>query len=107
VAQDARDIVALVPAGAAVSAHHAITAHLARRHQIYMFPNPFRVVLYGPTDELERARARLPEADDIEYVVLPVSPDEEMAADWDVVKGEFEVVARNDSWVLYKRLSSP
>jgi uncharacterized membrane protein len=106
VAQDARDIVALVPAGAAVSAHHALTAHLARRTQIYMFPNPFRVVLYGPNDELERARARLPEADDIEYVVLPVNLDDDLAADWDAVEGEFEIAAQNDSWVLYRRLPS-
>jgi uncharacterized membrane protein len=107
VAVDAREIIALVPSGAAVSAHHAMTAHLARRHQIYMFPNPFRVVLYGPNTDLEQARARLPEADDIEFVVLPVSLDDEAAADWAVVADEFEVVTSNDSWVLYRRVPSP
>jgi uncharacterized membrane protein len=100
----ARELVALVPEDAPVSAHHAITAHLARREQVYMFPNPFRVVLYGPNTDLEAQRLRLPEADDIEYVFLQTQLDDQTAADWAAESDRFEVVASNDYWVLYRRL---
>ena len=49
-----------VGAGASVAAYHALTPHLAHREQIYQFPNPFRVVLYGVGTDQEAARACLP-----------------------------------------------
>jgi uncharacterized membrane protein len=106
IAAAAREIVRLVPDDAVVSAQHSITAHLARREQIYMFPNPFRVVLYGPNTDLEVARARLPQADEVEYVVLPRQLDATTQADWDAVSADFAVAAENDYWVLYRRVAS-
>jgi hypothetical protein len=104
VAEAARDIIRDIPDDAVVSAQYTITAQLARREQIYMFPNPFRVVLYGPNTDLELMRARLPEADDVEYVVLPAQLDAQNSADWDAVKAEFEAVDSNEYWVLYQRI---
>jgi uncharacterized membrane protein len=103
----ARELIRLVPGDAAVSAYYPITAHLARRQQIYMFPNPFRAVLYGPDDTLEQARARLPAADDIEYVFLPTALDETTQADWDAVRPDFELLASNEYWSLYQRRTTP
>lgn len=103
VAEAARDIVRDIPSDAVVSAQYTITAQLARREQIYMFPNPFRAVLYGPNTDLEMARARLPEADEVEFVVLPVQLDVQNQMDWDAVKVEFEMVDQNQYWVLYQR----
>lgn len=102
-AVDARELFADIPSGASVSAYHSLTAHLAHRQQIYQFPNPFRVVLYGPDTSMEAARACLPEANDLEYVMLKTELDAEQQADWDVVKADFTEVARNDSFVVYHR----
>lgn len=103
VAVAAREIMAAVPSDASVAAHHALTPHLSRRREIYQFPNPFRVVLYGADTTLERARACLEAADTLEYVLLPsvVSPD--LAPDWERVAVDFEVAASNQLWVLYQR----
>jgi hypothetical protein len=78
-----------------------MTAHLARRHEIYMFPNPFSVQLYGPDDRL--AGQRLPAADRVEYVVLPATLEPDNQAVWDLVAPEFTLVDANDWWRLYRR----
>jgi uncharacterized membrane protein len=57
-----RHAVALVPAGAPVSAQYNLVPHLAHRVEIYEFPNPFRAVNWGlagdqhPPAALERLR---------------------------------------------------
>lgn len=104
VARDAREIVAQVPGGASVAAYHALTPHLDHRVQIYQFPNPFRVVLYGPDTRLEQEGACLPAADTLEYVVLQATVPPDLLADWNRVAEDFEPVASNASWVLYHRV---
>lgn len=104
-AVDARELLDRIPADASVSVHHLLTAHLTRRDSVYMFPNPFRAVLYGPDLSLEQARACLPAADDIEFVMLPVSQEAEWADDWALIASEFSVDAKNSHWVLYRRTS--
>jgi uncharacterized membrane protein len=101
VAVAARDIIRDVPDDAVVSAQYSMTAHLARRHEIYMFPNPFSVQLYGPDDRL--AGQRLPAADRVEYVVLPATLEPDNQAVWDLVAPEFTLVDANDWWRLYRR----
>ena len=41
VAVAARDIIHDIPEDAVVSAQYSITAHIAHRKEIYMFPTPF------------------------------------------------------------------
>ena len=101
VAVDARDIIRDIPADAVVSAQYSITAHLARRHEIYMFPNPFSLTLYGTDDSL--AGQRLPAADRVEYVVLPATLEFESEMVWNVVSSEFTLVDSNQWWRLYQR----
>ena len=103
VAVAAREIMAEVPAEASVATYHSLAPHLSHREQIFQFPNPFRVVLYGVGTEMEEARACLPAANDLEYVLLQVTLNDEMQADWDRVKADFEVAAENEFWVLYER----
>jgi uncharacterized membrane protein len=100
VAEEMRAIIADIPADAVVSAYHRVTPHLAHRRQIYMFPTPFRSVLYGSDID---SNVRLPAADDVEYVVLPVNLDAVMAADWANIDDAFVLVAENTSWRLYQR----
>ena len=97
-----REIIADIPDEAAVAAHYRVTPHLAYRTDIYQFPNPFRVDLYGSDDAI--AGTRLADrADRIEFVVLPTSEDENLADDWALVASAFDEVDRNDIWILYQR----
>ena len=97
-----REIIEDIPSDAVVSAYYGVTPHLAHREQIYQFPNPFRVVLYGPDTSLEGTRLE-DRAEQVEYVVLPVARDPQMTEDWDAIADGFELVESNESWELYER----
>jgi hypothetical protein len=101
VAVDAQDIIRDVPDDAVVSAHYAITAHLARRRQIYSFPNPFYQVMYG--NDIFMEGQPLPEADSVEYVVLPIARDEYLTERWSEVSSRFTLQRANGSWEIYRR----
>ncbi len=106
VAVAAREIIEQVPAGASVAAYHALTPHLADREQVYQFPNPFRVVLYGVGTEMEAARACLPAANDLQFVLLQADVPDDLQVDWAHVARDFEAVAENEHWVLYQRVGN-
>ena len=66
-----------------------------------MFPTPFSAELYGVDDS--QAHQRLPAADRVEYVVLPVTlePDEQII--WNRESAAFRLVESNRWWLLYVR----
>jgi uncharacterized membrane protein len=101
-AASARELMAMIPPDDPVSANYRLTPHLAYRQEIYQFPVPFRVVLYGPDDSLEGTRLD-DRAERIEWVMLPVDRDEQLRRDWAAVDEAFEEVGRNRFWVLYRR----
>ena len=68
-----------------------------------MFPNPFRVVLYGTDATLEGTRLD-GVAERIEFVVLPVHRTDSEVRDWQGIADGFTVEAANDWWVLYRRV---
>jgi uncharacterized membrane protein len=105
-AQQMREIIADVPDDAVVSAYHRVTPHLAHREKIYQFPNPFRVVLYGPDISLEGTRLD-DLADEVEFVVLPVVKDPDNEADWDAIRSAFDLVDANQSWEVWRRTDRP
>ena len=88
VAEAARYVMEPIPDDAVVSAHFALTPHLARREQIYSWPNPFSRNMYGTDISLEETR--MPEADEVEYVVLRIPLSEEDAVVWDSVSSNFD-----------------
>jgi uncharacterized membrane protein len=98
----AREVMAEVPGGVPVAAHYRLTPHLAYRTEIYQFPTPFRVELYGPDDSLGGTRLGA-RAERVEYVVLPTSRDALLTADWLAIESAFDVVFENDHWVVYRR----
>jgi uncharacterized membrane protein len=102
VAVAARDIIADVPADAIVSAHFRMTPHLAHRTEIYQFPNPFRVVLYGNDISLENSRL-VDRAERVEYLVLQVDKSPEDAADFERIRAAFTLVRANEYWELWRR----
>jgi hypothetical protein len=106
VAEQMRELIDDVPAGAVVSAYHRVTPHLAHRKQIYQFPNPFRIVLYGPDTSLEGTRLD-DLAEEVEYVVLPVVKEPDNEADWEAISSAFDLVESNESWELWRRSGRP
>ncbi|NND74850.1 MAG: DUF2079 domain-containing protein [Ilumatobacter sp.] len=100
--QTMRELIAEIPADASVAAHYRVTPHLAYRDEIYQFPTPFRVELYGSDTALNGTRLAV-RADGVDYVMLPTSADEGVAGDWLVVASAFDEVASNAHWVLYRR----
>jgi len=93
---------ALIPADAKISVYHQLAGQLARRQYVYSFPNPFVRSLYGP--DVFAKGDRLPEADTIEYVMLPRELLGEPGAIWEAERDDFVVLAENDFWVLYQRV---
>jgi len=98
----ARELLDEIPSDAVVSANYRLTPHLAYREEIYQFPVPFRVVLYGPDTSTEGQRLEQ-RAERVDYVMLPVDQDEALIADWMAIDDAFDEVGRNEIWVLYRR----
>lgn len=98
----AREIMAEVPDDASVAAHYALTPHLAHRREIYEFPNPFRVRLYGTDIAMENTRLeRRSEA--VEYLVLQVGKSPEVLLDFERIRTAFTRVSANEYWELWRR----
>lgn len=91
-----------MPDDAIVSAYHTLTAHMARRERIYVFPTPYRRVLYGP--DVFAKGDRLPFAEEVQYVILPRELEGETAVDWQTERLFFDVVYGNDWWTVYQRV---
>lgn len=98
----AHELFALIPPTAVISAYHPLTAQLARRKEIYAFPNPFVRSLYGP--DVFAAGDRLPQADSVEYVMLPTTLLGESGLVWEAERVRFTEVKSNAWWVLYRRV---
>jgi len=101
-ASSARELFEMIPDDAVVSANYRLTPHLAYREEIYQFPVPFRVVLYGAGSSLEGRRLD-DRAERVDFVMLPVADDPRLVGDWLAIEEAFTEVARNDIWVLYER----
>lgn len=101
IAMAAREIIEVIPPDASVTAQHSVTAHLARRREIYMFPNPFKSTLYGTN--VFREGDRLAAAETVEYVVIQRNLSTEDEAIWAAERDDFEQVAANEWWAVYRR----
>jgi hypothetical protein len=83
-----------------ISVFHPLSAQLARRERIYVFPNPFQRSLYGP--DIFATGDRLEFADEIEYVMLPIALSAESEQVWRAEIQDYLVVASNQWWILYR-----
>ena len=75
--------------------------HLAHREKIYQFPNPFRVVLYGPDISLEGTRLD-DRAEDGRVRRAAGRQGAGHEADWDAIKSAFDLVDANESWEVWQ-----
>jgi hypothetical protein len=94
-----------VPPDATVSAYMRFTTHLDHREAIYALPNPFRASYWGIGD---REGQRLPEADTVEYVIVPAH-----ALSGEIDKGvaeelrrDFEVVHDSGGVLVLRRVEA-
>ena len=101
VAMAAEEMYSKIPSNAKISVFHSTAPHLAHRKEIYQFPNPFRIVMYGPDTSNEGQRNPL--ADGIEYVLLPRFLDGENLKDWEAVSADFYEYKANSHWQLFAR----
>lgn len=101
VAAAADEMYAAIPPKAKISVFHSTAPHLAHRKEIYQFPNPFRIVMYGPDTSTEGQRSPL--ADGIEFVLLPRVLDRENLKDWNDVSADFYEYKANNYWQLFAR----
>ncbi len=101
-ATTARELFEQIPDDAVVAASYRLTPHLAYREEIYQFPVPFRILLYGPdpSQEGERLDDR---SERVEFVMLPVRLNAALRDPWLEVEDAFIEVDRNEVWVLYER----
>ena len=91
---------AQIPPDAVISVFHPLSAQLARRERVYVFPNPFQRALYGP--DVFAAGDRLNFADEVEFVMLPISISSESEQVWRAEIHDYVIVASNDWWILYR-----
>ncbi len=89
-----------VPPHAVVSAYYPYVAHLDHRTRIYQWPTPFRAEYWG----LYRQEGqRLPFADQIQYVVIPVGLSPADLAVWTSISNQYVTVAERGGVVVYRR----
>ncbi len=98
----ARELFELIPDDAVVSANYRLTPHLAYRQEIYQFPVPFRVLLYGSDSSLEGQRLD-ERSERVDFVILPARLEHSLLVDWLEIEPAFTEVARNEIWVLHER----
>lgn len=98
------EVIDRLPAEASVAAYDGFVLHVAHRERVYLWPTPFAAAHWKLFEE---EGERLPEADTVEYVLLPVQLDDS-AEVLEQIKGEFTEIARaendqREGAVLYQR----
>jgi len=102
---DVNRVVAELPPDAVVSAYDGFVTHVDRRRQVYLWPTPFSASHW----KLGKQEGhRIPEADTVEYLLLPARLDDHVAV-FDSIKSGFTEVARaqtdsGDGAVLYRKI---
>jgi uncharacterized membrane protein len=102
----AREAISMIPPDAVVSSRFSFSSHLAHREQVYDFPNPFMANYWG--DDSQKGE-RLPEADQVEYVLeIPTELFEPAPSVYQQLAEEgFQSIFEKEGIVLLKRAATP
>ena len=90
----------LLPPDAVVSTYYGWLPQIDHREEVYMFPTPFKAAYWGT---FKQEGQRLPQADRVEYLLLPSSLDPEPKAVFDTIRGDFDVVYDQAGVMLLRR----
>jgi len=90
----------MLPADAVVSTSYAWLPQIDHREEVYMFPNPWKASYWGT---FKQEGQRLPQADRVQYLLLPSQLDAEPKAVLDGIKADFDVVYDQGGVVLLRR----
>jgi uncharacterized membrane protein len=101
---DIHQVEKALPPGAVVSVYYSYASHVDHRTRVYMWPTPFAASSWKT---FKQEGQRLPEANDVEYLLLPPTIDDHPGV-FDKIRTQFVEVARaeNDQQegaVLYRR----
>jgi uncharacterized membrane protein len=99
-------VTAQLPPHAVVAVSDRFVTHVDHREQVYLWPTPFFAQHWKLSAQ---AGQRLPQADDVEYLLLPSRLDDHVEV-FDNIKAGFREVARaendqHDGAVLYRRVA--
>jgi uncharacterized membrane protein len=105
-AEELRAATALIPPDASVAAFYRFVPHLTHRERIYDFPTPWRAANWG---DYRYEGQRLPEADQVDYVVLSPRVGELSTADWiqTLANEGFVTIYQSPGLLLLKRGPTP
>jgi uncharacterized membrane protein len=102
---DIRAASRLIPREAVVSAYYGWATHIDHRTHIYEFPVPWHAQNWGT---FKQEGQRLPEADTVEYILLPPSALEERDRTiLESVRVDFDVAYEHDGVLLLRRRPVP
>jgi len=90
----------MLPADAVVSTSYAWLPQIDHREQVYMFPNPWKASYWGT---FKQEGQRLPQSDQVQYLLLPSQLDPEPKAVFDAIKEGFDVLYDQEGVVLLRR----
>ena len=100
-ARSVRQAAAMIPDDAVLSSFYGWVPQVDHRERIYMFPNPWKASYWGT---YRQEGTRLPFADEVDWVLLPVLMDPEPRAVYESIRSEFETVHEADGVMLLRRL---
>jgi uncharacterized membrane protein len=105
-AEELRAATALIPPGASVAAFYRFAPHLTHRERIYEFPTPWRAANWG---DYRYEGQRLPEADQVDYVLLSPRVGEPSDAEWiqTLTNEGFMTIYQSPGLLLLKRGPMP
>ena len=90
----------LLPADAVVSTYYGWLPQIDHREEVYMFPTPFKAAYWGT---FKQEGQRLPQADRVEYLLLPSTLDPEPKAVFDGIRSGFDVLYDQGGVMLLRR----
>jgi uncharacterized membrane protein len=98
--QSFREAAPLVPDDAVLSVFYGWAPQVDHREEVYMFPNPWKASYWGT---FKQEGQRLPQADSVQYVMVPSALEGEPKAVLDSIRGEFEVIYDRQGVLVLKR----
>jgi len=83
-----------------LSAFYGYVPHFDHRVEIYMFPNPFAASYWGT---FKNEGQRLPQADRVEYILLPTALDPQPQAVLAQIRGDYDTIMEEGNVTLLRK----